>query len=147
MDTITHRRIFSASSRSASILASVRHLTDRQFQARAGVDPRHGDDSATYLTGGPALFFTQFKDTDSFMPNNQRKNDTSVGVKAGAGVTFHLTKAIALFGEYRFTHFKAGGTFNDTTLPPSQATVKAAFDTHHAMQSRVFHSGFNHFSL
>ena len=93
---------------------------------------RHGR-LQPYVTAGPALFFTKIKDTDSFAPNNQSKNDTSVGVKVGAGLAFHLTKAIALFGEYRFTHFKADATFTDTTPPPSQETVKATFDTHHAI--------------
>jgi opacity protein-like surface antigen len=83
-----------------------------------------------YVTAGPAVFLTRIKDTDNFSPNNQSDTDTSLGVKAGAGVSFQLTQLIALFGEYRFTHFSAQANFTDTTPPPSQETLKTTFDTH-----------------
>ena len=71
-----------------------------------------------YVTAGPALFVTRTKDTDNFTPNNQRDTDTSLGVKAGAGISFQLTQLIALFGEYRFTHFRTHATFTDPPLRP-----------------------------
>jgi opacity protein-like surface antigen len=94
---------------------------------------RHGR-LQPYLTAGPALFITNLKDSGgTFAPSNQSKSDTSIGVKVGAGVSFNVTKLIALFGEYRFTHFKADGTFQDSAPPPSQENVKFGFDTHHVI--------------
>jgi opacity protein-like surface antigen len=86
-----------------------------------------------YLTAGPALFISKVKDSGNFVPANQSKTDTSIGLKAGAGLAFHLTRAIALFGEYRFTHFKADVTFNDSTEPPSQENIEATLNTHHVI--------------
>jgi opacity protein-like surface antigen len=91
-----------------------------------------------YMTAGPALFLTKLKDTDAFAPPNQSQSDTSVGVKVGAGVAFQITKALALFAEYRFTHFTADATFQDSTPPPSQETVKATFDTNHVIAGISF---------
>lgn len=84
-----------------------------------------------YVSVGPAVFFTRLKDTNNFAPNNQSVSDTSLGVKVGTGVNFQVTKLIGLFGEYRFTHFKADGTLADTTPPASQETVRSTFNTHH----------------
>ncbi len=60
-----------------------------------------------YFTVGPAIFIATADDTTNFgLPNNQSDTDTSVGVKVGLGLAWQFHKNLALFGEYRFTHFK-----------------------------------------
>ena len=84
-----------------------------------------------YITAGPALFITKAKDAGSaFNPPNQTRTDTSLGLKVGGGVAFHMTRAVALFAEYRFTHFKIDATFQDI---PSEQVAQAKFDTHHVI--------------
>jgi opacity protein-like surface antigen len=86
-----------------------------------------------YVSAGPALFITQLKGSDAFDPPGQRKTDTAVGVKVGAGMAFLLSRSVALFGEYRFTHFKAEHSFQDGTPPPSTETFTATLNTHHVV--------------
>ena len=92
-----------------------------------------------YFSAGPALFLTNISDTTNFTPANQSKSDTTLGVKVGAGLNFHVTKALSLFGEYRFTHFNAEGTFQDTTPPPSQETLSTDVNTHHLVGGIAYH--------
>jgi opacity protein-like surface antigen len=49
------------------------------------------------------------------VPGHQTDNDTALGVKVGAGVAWHFTPGIAMFGEYRYTHFSPEWTFNGNT--------------------------------
>ena len=66
-----------------------------------------------YITVGPAIFVAHAEDSHNFVPSHQSDSDTSVGVKVGAGVAWHFTKLIAMFGEYRYTHFSPEVTFVD----------------------------------
>lgn len=66
-----------------------------------------------YITVGPAIFVAHAEDSHNFVPSNQSDSDTSLGVKVGAGVAWHFTKLIAMFGEYRYTHFSPEFTFAD----------------------------------
>ncbi|MEX5213634.1 MAG: porin family protein [Nitrospiraceae bacterium] len=68
------------------------------------------------LALGPALFFSEVKDTNNFNPPNQSQRDTRLGFKANAGATFMLTRTIGLFGEYRFTYYQIDAPFT-TTVP------------------------------
>ena len=92
-----------------------------------------------YFSVGPALFITNISDTTNYSPANQSASNTALGVKVGAGLNFHVTKALSLFGEYRFTHFNAEGTFQDTTPPASQETLKTDLNTHHLVGGIAFH--------
>ena len=66
-----------------------------------------------YITVGPAVFVAHAEDSHNFGPSNQDNRDTALGVKVGAGVAWHFTKLIAMFGEYRYTHFSPEFTFVD----------------------------------
>lgn len=66
-----------------------------------------------YFTVGPTIFIARAKDTENFDPPNQSDTDTSLGVKVGAGLAWQFHKNIALFGEYRFTHFSPKFEFRD----------------------------------
>jgi hypothetical protein len=72
-----------------------------------------------YVTAGPAIFHSRLKDSNNVMPNNTRESDTNLGVKIGLGLQYLIGPNVGLFGEYRFTHFKAESSYQDTTLPAS----------------------------
>jgi opacity protein-like surface antigen len=71
-----------------------------------------------YVLAGPAVFFADLSDTGNFVPSGQSNSDTEVGVKAGAGVAFQIIPQIAVFGEYRFTHFNPSWSFTDSSVTP-----------------------------
>jgi opacity protein-like surface antigen len=81
-----------------------------------------------YLTVGPAVFIAHIKDTTNFLPANQSDTDTRIGAKVGAGLAFLITKNIAAFGEYRFSHLDPTFTFKDTILGSSD--VSTSINTH-----------------
>jgi opacity protein-like surface antigen len=69
-----------------------------------------------YITVGPAIFVAHAEDSNNFQPSRQSNDDTALGVKVGAGVAWHFTPVIAMFGEYRFTHFSPEFTFGGTDV-------------------------------
>lgn len=84
-----------------------------------------------YFSAGPAIFHASISDSSNFTPTNQSQSDTALGVKIGLGLHYAVTPKIGLFGEYRFTHFKAEGSFLDTVAPASTETLKATLNTNH----------------
>jgi len=84
-----------------------------------------------YLAAGPALFISWAGQNRNVQPDNQNATDVNVGVKAGGGVSFLLTKTVGLFTEYRFTHFTSQLTYQNTTPAPATETFKASYDSHH----------------
>ena len=81
-----------------------------------------------YLTIGPTIFVARIKDSSNLFPPNDSDTDTSVGVKAGAGMAWQFHRNVALFGEYRFTHFRPEFTLRDAFLGNSR--TKTDIDTH-----------------
>ncbi len=84
-----------------------------------------------YLRVGPAIFVAHAEDSRNFEPSNQSDTDTSVGVKLGAGVAWLFTKNIAIFGEYRYTHFSPEFTFRDDVL--GSAKLSTDVNTHYLL--------------
>ena len=69
-----------------------------------------------YLTIGPALFFTRAQNTtNSELIINQKATDTALGFKVGTGASWQIHKYVAVFGEYRFTHFRAEPVFTSSS--------------------------------
>jgi hypothetical protein len=66
-----------------------------------------------YFAIGPAVFFTEAKDSGNFAPGGQTDHDTTVGFKIGTGVTYMLTRNFGVFGEWRFTWFSPEWHFTD----------------------------------
>ena len=70
-----------------------------------------------YLTVGPTVFVTHAEDSGNFTRNGlqfkQDDTNTTVGVKAGAGLAWQFHRNIALFGEYRFTHVSPSFSLHD----------------------------------
>ncbi len=97
-----------------------------------------------YLTDGPTIFVARAKDSSSssspapnFIPPGQSETDTSVGVKAGAGIAWQFHQNVALFGEYRFTHFAPKFDFKNLSVADFVSTVssptKTDINTHRAV--------------
>jgi|SRR5262245_13434127 len=66
-----------------------------------------------YFTIGPAVFFSEAKDTGNFAPGGQTDHQTDVGFKIGTGVSYLFTRNFGLFGEWRFTWFSPEWRFTD----------------------------------
>ena len=59
-----------------------------------------------YLTIGPGVYFSHIKisPTPFF---GSKDSDSSAGIKVGGGTTWMFTRNLGMFGEYRFSHFRA----------------------------------------
>ena len=87
-----------------------------------------------YLTVGPAIFFATGKDLITTGGPTTRSDSTVVlGPKVGAGLLWQLNPTIALFAEYRFTHFTPEFTFHDVFVSGSIDKVTTTLNTHHLM--------------
>jgi opacity protein-like surface antigen len=85
-----------------------------------------------YVTAGPALFKTRVTNKGNSELSNRAVDDTSWGYKVGAGVSWHVSKAAALFGEYRFTHYHAEPML-DGTITGARVPMRFDLDTHHVI--------------
>lgn len=83
-----------------------------------------------YVTVGPAVVFSRIRDTTTLDPPRQSDSDTSVGVKVGTGLAWQLHRAVAVFGEYRFTRFSARFRVSDHG---ASETIDADVSTHHVV--------------
>jgi opacity protein-like surface antigen len=89
-----------------------------------------------YVRIGPAIFMAKASDTTNFgPPNNQSNTDTSVGVKVAGGVAWQFHQNLAVFGEYRFTHFSPEFTFNTLRL---RTPVDTDINTHYLLSGISF---------
>jgi len=97
-----------------------------------------------YVLVGPTIFAATYTDPGGhFSPRHQKDTDTSVGVTAGAGLTFMVTPSIDLFTEYRFTHFspqfRVTDDFGIGFDPPAPAKVKLDANTHRLLFGISYH--------
>ncbi len=81
-----------------------------------------------YVAVGPTVFIAHFRDTSNFSPSNQSDTDTAVGPKVAGGLAWQITRHLAAFAEYRFTHFKAEWEFQSN--PFGRLEVNAPITTH-----------------
>ncbi len=88
-----------------------------------------------YLLAGPAIFVTKLGDSQitggGFTLVGDSETETTVGVKAGAGFAWQFHKNLAVFAEYRFTHFSPEFKLTDVKL-------KADVNTHYALGGLSF---------
>ncbi|BCA57142.1 hypothetical protein W02_42820 [Nitrospira sp. KM1] len=90
------------------------------------------------LSIGPSVFVVNVKDTTNFAPNNQQQHQTSVGLKAGAGVQFLFTQYLGVFAEYRFTRYSMDVAFRAQNNVASQ-NITADINTHHLVGGLSLH--------
>ena len=90
-----------------------------------------------YLTAGPALFRVTVTNRGNGELTTEPATDTALGYKLGGGLSWQLTKATAIFGEYRYTHFHAEPELHGTI---TGARVPTQFDlnTHHVIAGVSF---------
>ena len=82
-----------------------------------------------YLTIGPTIFISSIDINEpGFSPPKHSDTDTSVGVKAGAGAAWQFHRNVALFTEYRFTHFAPEFTMQEVNL--GKTRIKTDLNTH-----------------
>jgi opacity protein-like surface antigen len=86
-----------------------------------------------YITVGPAIFVAHAEDDHNFQPPRQSNNDTTLGVKVGAGVMWYFTPVVAMFGEYRWTHFHPDFTLAGVT------DLTTDINTHYVLVGVSFH--------
>jgi Outer membrane protein beta-barrel domain len=86
-----------------------------------------------YFAGGPALFITNVTDAGHFTPNGQSHTLTPLGAKISAGLTWHITPLIGIFGEYRFTYFNVTPVFTSTSPPATAVPQTSTFYSHHLL--------------
>lgn len=91
-----------------------------------------------YLSAGPALFISWAGQNRNVQPQGQQAEDVNLGVKAGGGVSFLLSKTVGLFTEYRFTHFTSNLDYQNTTPAPAREEYKASYDSHHIIAGISF---------
>jgi opacity protein-like surface antigen len=95
-----------------------------------------------YLTIGPTLFVTRIsrlRDVGSGAKSHQSDTDTSVGLKTGAGLAWQFSPNIAVFGEYRFTHFSPDFSVRDKVFKGSpNDKAETTLNTHHALMGVSF---------
>ncbi|BCA55349.1 hypothetical protein W02_24890 [Nitrospira sp. KM1] len=84
-----------------------------------------------YITAGPAIFLTEFKQ------DNEKANDTKLGLKAGGGVQVLFTNMVGLFAEYRFTHYV--GAVDVEFSPVDTRTLEGDINTHHLVGGLALH--------
>lgn len=85
-----------------------------------------------YLTIGPAIFVASGKDlVTTGGPVTRSETNASVGPKLGAGLAWQFHRTIALFGEYRFTHFSPEFSLRDVFILGSTDKVETEVNTHH----------------
>lgn len=88
-----------------------------------------------YVTVGPAIFFSRIRDTATLDPPGQSDSDTSVGVKVGAGLAWQVHANVAVFAEYRFTHFSPRLRVSDRG---AAERIDTDINTHHLIGGLSF---------
>jgi opacity protein-like surface antigen len=81
-----------------------------------------------YVAVGPTVFIAHFRDTSNFSSSDQSDTDTAVGPKVAGGLAWQITRHLAAFAEYRFTHFKAEWEFQSDRF--GRVEVNAPITTH-----------------
>ena len=90
-----------------------------------------------YAAGGPALFRIKVTNRLNGELTNEPASDTSTGYKLGAGLSWHLTRSAAIFGEYRFTHVHSEPALQGA-ITGARVPAKFDLDTHHVVAGVSF---------
>jgi opacity protein-like surface antigen len=80
-----------------------------------------------YIGAGPSVFISSVDD-DVEGVGNVSDTSVDVGFDARGGLAFLLTRNVAIFGEYRFTHVSPEFSFD---ILGFRTKAETTFDTHH----------------
>ena len=90
-----------------------------------------------YFAAGPALFRVKATNRGNGELSTRPATDDAWGYKAGAGLAWHVSRSVAVFGEYRYTHVRAEPTI-DSALSSSRIPLRFDLDTHHLVAGVSF---------
>jgi opacity protein-like surface antigen len=90
-----------------------------------------------YVTAGPALFRIKATNKANGELSTQPGADSATGYKLGAGLSWQLTRAAAIFGEYRYTHVRAEPVV-DSALSSLRVPLQFDLNTHHLVAGASF---------
>jgi opacity protein-like surface antigen len=85
-----------------------------------------------YLTAGPALFKVRATNVGNGELTTQPGTDSSTGYKVGGGASWQLTKEMAIFGEYRYTHVNTAPVLTGAVTGIS-VPFQFKLNTHHVV--------------
>jgi opacity protein-like surface antigen len=83
-----------------------------------------------YIAAGPGVFISDLSGDLGDAGGEVSDTSVDVGVDARAGLAFSITKAVALFAEYRFTRFEPEFTLNILGVRTRSETT---LETHHVL--------------
>jgi opacity protein-like surface antigen len=83
-----------------------------------------------YVTAGPALFKVRVTNRANGELTTRPASDSVMGYKLAAGVSWQIVKGGAVFGEYRYTHFRAEPVLQGT-ITGAGVPMRFDLDTHH----------------
>jgi len=90
-----------------------------------------------YVTAGPALFKVRVTNKGNPELTNRSATDSSMGYKAGGGLSWQLTRDTAIFGEYRYTHFHAEPVL-EGAITGLRVPMQFDLNTHHLITGVSF---------
>jgi opacity protein-like surface antigen len=90
-----------------------------------------------YVTAGPALFRTKVTNKGNGELTTRSASDSSWGYKLGGGLAWQLTPGAAIFGEYRYTHYRAEPVLQGA-ITGSPIPMPFTLNTHHLVAGLSF---------
>ena len=90
-----------------------------------------------YASAGPALFKVKVTNRGNGELTTTAGRDDAWGYKAGAGLSWFVSKSAALFAEYRFTHVHSEVVLQGT-ITGAGVPTRFDLDSHHAVAGASF---------
>jgi len=85
-----------------------------------------------YASAGPALFKVKVTNRGNGELTTTAGRDDAWGYKLGAGLSWFVSRSVALFAEYRFTHVHSEVVLQGT-ITGAQVPTRFDLDSHHAV--------------
>ena len=85
-----------------------------------------------YIAVGPGIFFAQVKTTQTGFEGSQ--SSTKIGLNAQAGLRYHITRRVTVFGEWKYNYARFNFAENDT-----QFGFKATYSMNHVVFGIGYH--------
>lgn len=85
-----------------------------------------------YIAFGPGIFFAQVKTTQTGFEGSQ--SSTKIGLNAQAGLRYHVTRRVTVFGEWKYNYARFNFSENDT-----QFGFKATYSMNHVVFGLGYH--------
>jgi opacity protein-like surface antigen len=90
-----------------------------------------------YLTAGPAFFRVKVTNKGNGELTTDTATDSVTGYKIAGGLSLQIAKGVAIFGEFRYTHFRAEPVLQGT-ITGAHVPLKFDLDTRHLLAGLSF---------